>query len=226
MHDRQTVAHLARSIAARVDVTKTELTGIVEAPALHGVVVENRARVCGTRGDGLCGAAGAEVDGGKRVVHRTCRTSDVERRPAGELAVVPATKALDAAVIEQRAGVILSGRHGAHTAPGAQSHGSEQVAHLVGSVTECRSAARTDLAGGVRTEALQCRVVQHHAGVHLAGVDVASEGCDLSRRPIRLGRRRAGRICRHPRHDEGARERDDRGEHDERTNSNQHGRRR
>ena len=92
-------------------------------------------------------------------------------------------------------GVQRAGGNRTYCAPSSELNGNQRIPHFAGSVTECHSATRTNLPRGIRPKTLQLAPVEHHTGVQFTSVEIPGQCCDLSRRPIRLGRRRASRIC-------------------------------
>ena len=161
----EVVAHLAGCVAAVVGVAQAELPVAVVAPALDGAVVEERAGVVAAGGDRGGGAAGAEVDGGEVVAHLAGLVAAVVGVAEAELAVAVVAPALDGAVVEQRAGVVVAGGDRGGGAAGAEVDGGKVVAHLAGLVAAVVGVAEAELAVVVVAPALDGAVVEQRAGV-------------------------------------------------------------
>ena len=82
-----------------------------------------------------------------------------------ELAVAIVPEALQRAVVQHHARVVLTGAHGAHRAAFAHVHGRQVGAHLVRAVAAAACIAEPELAVVIVPAALQRAVVQHHARV-------------------------------------------------------------
>ena len=209
-HRWQCIAHFACIIAARVGVAQTKLAIVVETPTLDCIVVEHHTGVCGTRGKQLGGAARAQIHRWQAIAHRRRRATNIGGGRITKSAIVAFTKTLHTGVVEQRTRVQIAGRHRTHTATGAKVDRCQCVTHFASSVTECHGATRANLPSSVCPKALQLAPVDHHTGVCVTCVEIPGQCCDLSRRPIRLGRRRASRICNYAMYREDSRHCDDR----------------
>ena len=141
-----------------------ELTSIVITPALHGAVVEDGAGVVVSGGDCFGGAAGAEVDGCAWCV-------GVGVCSVAELTSIVITPALHGAVVEDGAGVVVSGGDCGGGAAGAEVDG---CAWCVG-VGVCSVA---ELTIEVESPACDASVVEDGAGVVVSGSD---GGCGAAR---------------------------------------------
>jgi len=103
VYGAQVVAHLARLVAAAIEVPVAELALPVVPPALHAAVVEDGAHVLvpGTDGFGL--APGSEVDGGEVGAHLVGVVAPVSSVPLAKLAEIVRAPALDAPVVQDGA---------------------------------------------------------------------------------------------------------------------------
>ena len=147
-----------------------ELTLGAASPALDGVVVEDGAGVA-AGGDGECGAACAEVDGGEVVAHLARLVPDVRAASVAEIAPVPEAPALGGVVVEEGAGVEVAGGDGECGAACAEVDGGEVVAHLAWLVADPDVAAVAELTVDALSPALDGVVVEEGAGVASAGGD-------------------------------------------------------
>ena len=209
-HCWQCIAHFAYTIAARVGVTQTKLAIVVETPTLDCIVVEHHAGVCGTRGKQFSSAARAQIHRWQAVAHRRRRATNIGGGPIAKSAIVAFTETFHTGVVKHRTRVQIAGRHRTHTATSTKADCCQGITHFASGVTECHGATRANLPSSVCAKALQLAPVEHHTGVCVTSVEIPGQCCDLSRRPIRLGRRRASRICNYAMHREDSRHCDDR----------------
>src|SRR5215217_5509473 len=100
VHWRQCVTHLTRFISAVLPVDEPERDILVDAPALDGVVIEERARGVLTGGECLRGPPRAEVHRRQRVAQLARAISPVLHIAEPELAMLVATPALDLAILK------------------------------------------------------------------------------------------------------------------------------
>ena len=164
----QAVAELVGVIAEVGGVALAELAIAVVAPALQAAVIEGGAgggRVGLHRGDG---AAGAEIQIGEGAVHLRLLSAPVVGVLLAELAVIVTAPTLHSAVVQHRAGVILRRVEAGGGVAGAQIHGGQVVAHLVGLIAALSGVALAELTIVVAAPALHRAVIQERAGVVLA----------------------------------------------------------
>ena len=150
-----------------------ELSVVAAAPALDAAAVEDRAGVlaAGCDGDG----AGVEVDGAQ-ARHIACLIAPggiaVVAKPPRS-AVAPA---LDAAAVEDRAGVALAGRDG--NGAGAEVDDA-QARHIVRLVSLVVPAVVAEPPVGAAAPALDVAANEDHAGVTMAGRDGDGAGVEV-----------------------------------------------
>src|SRR5262249_55808076 len=127
---RQTIAHLARLVAASGNVANPKLSLSVGAPALDGAVVEQRARVISSGGDRNRGAPRSQGDRREAVAHlaRIIAAADLVAQPERPGSVV--APALDGAVVQEGAREIPAYRDSASRSPRPEGNRREVVPHF------------------------------------------------------------------------------------------------
>jgi hypothetical protein len=103
------VAHLVCVVASDDCVFLAELAVRVEPPALHATLVEQRTRERSARVNTHSGDVGTEIDWGKIVAHLTDCNTSLCRVAVAQLSVIVGAPALDHAIREKGAGVVISG---------------------------------------------------------------------------------------------------------------------
>ena len=164
----EAVPHLVATVAALGGVALAEVAVAVVAPALHPIVVQQSAGVRGAEGDVAGGAASAEVDGGEAVAHLVGAVAGVAGVAEAELAVVVTAPALQAVIIQDRAGVVAPGDEPLHRAAGAQIDGLEAAVHLLRLAASGGGVALAEVAVAVVAPALHRPVIQDRAGLLIA----------------------------------------------------------
>ena len=104
----QVIPHLVRPVADGGRVADAKLAVAVVTPALDAPVVQEGACVVLPRRNLGRGPAGSEVDGSEQVAHLVRPVTDLGVVADSQLTVVVPPPALDAAVVQQGAGVILA----------------------------------------------------------------------------------------------------------------------
>ena len=174
LHTRQEVPHLVGGVTQVAAVAVAELAVAVVAPALHDAVVEQGAHMV---------AADRHVDRGlvRAKQHRrharadlSGRVADLLRAVDAELAVVVAPPALDGAVRQPGAGVVLAHADLYRRQARAEVHDRvDRVdAYLVGVVADAGAVAHAQLAVLVAAPAAHRAVIQQRAAVVLAHGDL------------------------------------------------------
>ncbi|CAB5064767.1 unannotated protein [freshwater metagenome] len=193
----EVVSHLAGVVAPVARVTEPQLAVVVLAPALDGVVVEDRAGVPHARIDGLGGASGAEVDGGEVVSHLAGVVTPVVGVPVAEFTNLVESPTLHRVVVEEGTRVISAGCQRKRGASGAEVDGGEVVSHFAGVDATAGGVSVPEFAVAIEAPALHASAVKDGACVMTAG-----DHCDRLRRlgsmsGVRQDQGRSSRNCKH-----------------------------
>src|SRR5205823_6042250 len=117
VHRREIVSHVAGLTAAVEAVTQSELSLLIQAPALQGGIIEQRTGVAQAQRDGSGGASRAEIDGGQVRSHVAGRAADRRSRGShSKLTEAVVAPAFYGAIVDQSTGEIESQLHGQHVA--------------------------------------------------------------------------------------------------------------
>ena len=168
------VAHLAWFVATIRRVTEAEVAATVLPPALDGPVVEQHTRDGVVEGQRGCGSSGAEFDRREIVAHLIRVVATVGGVSESELALAVVPPALDAAIVEDRAHVVVVGRERERSTSGAEIDRREVVPHLVRSIATVGEVALSETARRPAPPALDRAGDQQRTGVVGAGDDRSS----------------------------------------------------
>src|SRR5215217_4101519 len=164
VHWRQCVTHLTRFISAVLPVAEPERAILVDAPALDGVVIEERARGVLTGGECLRGPPRAQVHRRQCVAQLARAISAVLPISEPELGPVVAAPALDGAVIQQRARVNSTRGERLRRPPRAEVHQRQRVTHLTRAISPVLHIAEPELARRVAPPALDRATLEERTG--------------------------------------------------------------
>ena len=163
----EVVAHLIGAVADIASGAGSEPAANPITPALELAIVQNGACVISTRRDLDGSATRAKTDGDEAVAHMSGEVADSASGAGSEPAVSASTPALELAIVQNGACVVVTRRDLNGSAIRAKIDGGEVDAHLIGVVADNSSGARSELAVRACTPALELAIV-NGACVHIA----------------------------------------------------------
>jgi len=186
-HCRQVISHFACLITAVVGVTETEHAGAVRAQHLSESLSSTAQVWLSTDADGFRAAPDSKRYARKVVGHFVGLVPSGVRVTESELSVAVFAPALDAVVVEQRAGMVGTGSDCLRSAACAKCDRGKTVAELARLSTARAGVPEAELAGIIAAPTLDAVVIEQRARMTTArrnGLGSAARtevnGCRLS----------------------------------------------